>query len=41
VTGLLAALSVPEARRFRTMWFPWACYARRLDLPAEPDVRTA
>lgn len=23
----------------QTMWFPWAYYARRLDLPAEPEVR--
>ncbi len=23
----------------QTMWFPWAYYARRLDLPAEPELR--
>ena len=26
-------------QRIKTMWFPWAYYARRLDVPAEPDPR--
>jgi len=26
-------------RLIKTMWFPWAYYARRLDLPAEPELR--
>ena len=26
-------------RLIKTMWFPWAYYARRLDLPAEPEQR--
>ena len=25
--------------RIRTMWFPWAYYKRRLDVPAEPATR--
>lgn len=41
VPGQRRRLEQEGWERIRTMWFPWAYYARRLDLPAEPDPRTA
>ena len=40
VPGQRRRLEQEGWERVRTMWFPWAYYARRLDAPAEPDLRT-